>query len=136
MKFALFAILFLAIDGLDGCSPAPQTRGDQVLLKAFENRTTDLEIEGEGTVIRVLADDNAGGRHQRFVLRLRSEQTLLMAHNIDLAARIDHLKVGDKVLFKGEYRWNAEGGVVHWTHRDPEGSHPDGWIKHGGHTYQ
>jgi len=25
---------------------------------------------------------------------------------------------------------------VHWTHRDPQHKHEDGWIKHNGHTYQ
>jgi len=44
--------------------------------------------------------------------------------------------VGDSVAFKGEYEWNAEGGVIHWTHRDPEGAHVAGWLKHNGQTSQ
>ena len=43
---------------------------------------------------------------------------------------------GQLVEFYGEYEWNAKGGVVHWTHRDPEHRHVDGWIKHNGRTYQ
>jgi hypothetical protein len=35
-------------------------------------------------------------------------------------------KRGDRVAFRGEYVWNAQGGVVHWTHRDPKGG--GGWI--------
>jgi len=38
--------------------------------------------------------------------------------------------------FFGEYASNAEGGVVHWTHRDLKGRHPDGWLRHHGITYQ
>ena len=29
-------------------------------------------ITGEGTVVRILADDNDGSRHQRFILELES----------------------------------------------------------------
>lgn len=40
------------------------------------------------------------------------------------------------VEFNGEYAWSAQGGVIHWTHRDPGRGHVDGWIKHNGHRYQ
>lgn len=43
---------------------------------------------GEGVVDRALSDDNDGSRHQRFILRLASGQTLLIAHNIDISLRI------------------------------------------------
>jgi hypothetical protein len=82
-----------------------------------------------------LPDDLEGSRHQRFVLRLSSGQTLLVAHNIDLAPRISSLNRGDKVEFYGEYEWNAKGGVIHWTHHDPSGRHVGGWLKHDSKTY-
>lgn len=94
------------------------------------------EVHGQGVVIRILADDDDGSRHQRFILRLDSGQTLLIAHNIDLAARVAPLNVGDTVEFLGEYEANAKGGVVHWTHRDPQGHHQAGWLKHDGKTFQ
>ena len=109
---------------------------DQKLARAFSARKSGFQVEGEGTVTRILPDDTDGGRHQRFIIRLGSAQTLLVAHNIDLAPRIVGLKAGDRVLFNGEYEWNSQGGVIHWTHRDPDGHHTDGWIKHGGRTYQ
>ncbi|EEZ38985.1 hypothetical protein VDA_000130 [Photobacterium damselae subsp. damselae CIP 102761] len=31
--------------------------------------------------------------------------------------------------FYGEYEWNHQGGVIHWTHKDPKQKHPDGWLK-------
>jgi hypothetical protein len=40
------------------------------------------------------------------------------------------------VAFRGEYEWNQKGGVIHWTHRDPDGQHSGGWLKHKGKTYQ
>ncbi len=109
---------------------------DATLAKAFEARQSNLQIEGQGTVSKILPDDLDGSRHQRFLIRLGSGQTLLVAHNIDLAPRIDTIKTGDLVSFYGEYEWNAKGGVIHWTHHDPAGRHADGWIRHGGQIYR
>lgn len=94
------------------------------------------QTRGSGTVIRMLADDHDGSRHQRFILQVAGGRTLLIAHNIDLAPRIAGLKMGDTVEFYGEYEWNNKGGVIHWTHHDPNGRHVAGWLKHGGRTYQ
>lgn len=91
---------------------------------------------GSGTVVRVLSDDNDGSRHQRFIIELASGQTLLIAHNIDLAPRVYGLQTGDQVEFYGEFESNPQGGVIHWTHHDPQGRHPDGWLRHRGRTYQ
>lgn len=94
------------------------------------------QVQGEGTVIQLLADDHQGIRHQKFILRLSSGQTVLVAHNIDLARKVESLRVGDLVMFSGEFAANPQGGVIHWTHRDPSGRHPTGWLKHRGTTYQ
>ena len=104
--------------------------------RAFKNGTSDVQVEGEGVVTRILADDLDGSRHQRFIVGLASGQTLLIAHNIDIAPRIAGLETGDSVGFYGEYVWNEKGGMVHWTHHDPEGRHVAGWLKHNGRTYQ
>ncbi|WP_228254785.1 DUF3465 domain-containing protein [Aquirhabdus parva] len=121
----------------DSSSYQSPSRTDQPPQQSFDHRT----IEGSGQVVKILPDDNkAGGingsRHQRFLLRLDSGQTVLVAHNIDLAPRIDHLRVGGTVEFKGEFINNDRGGVLHWTHRDPNGRHTDGWLKYGGQIYQ
>ena len=113
-----------------------QARSDAILADAFEQRRRSLQVEGRGEVSRLLADDNDGSRHQRFILRLASGQTLLVAHNIDLAGRIAGLEVGDTVAFFGEYEWSDRGGVIHWTHHDPDGRHVGGWLRHEGVTYQ
>jgi hypothetical protein len=109
---------------------------DQQIVKAFQNRQSDVQVTGSGVVIKTLSDDTSGSRHQKFILRLASGQTLLIAHNIDLAQRIDSLREGDIVEFNGEYEWNSKGGVLHWTHRDPAGRHEGGWLKHGETVYQ
>jgi hypothetical protein len=109
---------------------------DQVLARAFEQSRSNIQVEGRGVVRRILSDDNEGSRHQRFIVALESGQTLLIAHNIDVAPRVVGLREGDAVAFSGEYEWNAEGGVIHWTHRDPAKRHPSGWLRHNGTTYQ
>ena len=108
---------------------------DVRLQQAYQAQQSDLQIRGSGTVINVLKDDTKGSQHQRFILKLDSGQTLLVAHNIDLAPRIPNLRRGDTVEFYGEYEWNNKGGVMHWTHRDPRGRHPHGWLKHNDTTY-
>ncbi len=109
---------------------------DDRIGRAFASRASDIQVEGEGAVIRLLPDDLNGSRHQRFIVQLASGQTLLIAHNIDIAPRIDRLEVGDSVRFNGEYVWNAKGGVIHWTHHDPQGTHVAGWLIHNGRTYK
>ena len=103
---------------------------------AFNNQQSDLQVKGQGRVVRMLSDDNDGSRHQRFILELDNGQALLIAHNIDLAPRINDLDKGDTVAFYGEYEWNSKGGVIHWTHNDPSHRHIDGRLKHRGRTYQ
>ena len=113
-----------------------QGSAEQILQQAFENQESDIQVKGAGTVLKTLPDDNQGTRHQRFILKLSSGQTLLVAHNIDLADKIKGLKKGDKVGFYGEYEWSEQGGVLHWTHHDPAGRHTDGWLEHNGRVYQ
>lgn len=109
---------------------------DAKLASAYKHRTSNFQIEGQGTVVKILPDDNDGSRHQRFIVRLNSGQTLLIAHNVDVAPRILSLKKNDFVRFYGLYEWNKKGGVIHWTHNDTSGSHVAGWIEHNGHIYQ
>jgi hypothetical protein len=117
-------------------STAVASDSNSVVEKAFKNRQSNIQLQGQGVVIKLLRDDNEGLRHQKFILKMRSGLTLLVAHNIDLAARINDLKVGDSVEFYGEYEWNKKGGVIHWTHHAPNNDHIGGWLKHNAKTYQ
>lgn len=109
---------------------------DAAIDNAFATRLGNQQVASQGTVVRMLADDNNGSRHQRFIVRLDSGLTVLVAHNTDLAPRVDALRAGDVIAFSGEYEWNPKGGVIHWTHHDPQGRHPGGWLKHNGQIYQ
>ena len=111
-------------------------QGVQLIERAFERKQSDLQVRASGQVIAVLADDNEGSRHQKFILKLNNGQTVLVAHNIDLAPRITNIAKGDTVEFFGEYEYSDKGGVIHWTHHDPANKHVGGWLKHQGRTYQ
>ncbi|HEY0891935.1 MAG TPA: DUF3465 domain-containing protein, partial [Cellvibrio sp.] len=111
------------------------TEDNTALKQAFAQKQSHVWIEGSGTVKKLLADDTQGARHQRFLVSISPEQTLLFAHNIDLAPRVAELQVGDQISFKGEYIYNPKGGIMHWTHHDPQGRQ-HGWITHHNHTYE
>lgn len=114
---------------------AADEAGGSAIADAIDHRLSRVPVAGAGTVVKLLPDDTEGSRHQRFLLRLDSGQTILIAHNIDLAPRVAPLEAGDHLAFHGEFAWNPRGGVVHWTHRDPQRRHADGWIEHDGKTF-
>jgi hypothetical protein len=103
--------------------------------QAFKAKKSDVQVSGHGVVIKLLKDDNKGSRHQKFLVKINAQQTLLFAHNIDLAPRVP-LQAGDEISFYGEYVYNPKGGVMHWTHHAPRGDHAAGWVMHNGRKYQ
>ena len=134
---AVLAVIFVSCASHDPATERSSTpHDDSPIGRAFASRTSEVQVEGEGTVIQVLPDDVDGSRHQRFIVQLASGQTLLITHNIDVAPRIAGLKVGDSVGLNGEYVWNDKGGVIHWTHHDPQSRHVAGWVMHNGKRYQ
>ncbi|EIJ33126.1 DUF3465 domain-containing protein [Thiothrix nivea] len=87
-----------------------------------------------GEVVKLLKDDREGSQHQRFLLKIAPDITLLVAHNIDLAERVP-VQIGGEVIISGEYVWNNRGGVMHWTHHDPQGRR-GGWIEYHNQRYE
>jgi hypothetical protein len=140
----LLVVLLAAYYGLlpqdqqkTGESVTQQSNGSSntQLEQAVRQRASDLQMQVSGHVLRVLSDDREGSRHQRFILETAAGRTLLVAHNIDLAPRVEGIDVGDPVEVYGEYEWNDRGGVIHWTHKDPRGNHVHGWVRHRGRQY-
>lgn len=105
------------------------------IIQAFHTKKSDVQVSGKGVVNKLLKDDNQGARHQKFLVKISAQQTLLFAHNIDLAPRVP-LQIGDEISFYGEYVYNPKGGIIHWTHHAPRGDHVAGWIMHNGIKYQ
>ena len=135
LVYSVFLIFSLTACNDNIKNPPKISADDQILKDAYENKTSNLQVHGIGSVAKELADDTSGSRHQRFILTLASGQTLLISHNIDISTKIDTLSVNDLVEFYGEYVWNTKGGLVHWTHHDPDHKHEDGWLKYNGIMY-
>ncbi len=125
---------FLLLVILTGTWFKQQNAVSSDLLMAIEQQQSDVIVEFEAVVQRLLRDDNKGSRHQKFIVKT-GEHTVLIAHNIDLAPRVP-LQKGDTVIIRGEYEWNDQGGVVHWTHDDPQNRHENGWIEWNGKKFK
>jgi len=105
------------------------------LNKRFGKRDTGTWIDIRGVVTRLLSNDNDGSRHQRFIIDVGNRETLLIAHNIDLAERVP-VGLGDRVQVRGMYEWNDLGGLVHWTHHDPLGVEDGGYVRYRRREYR
>ena len=55
---------------------------------------------------------------------------------IVLCAWLKPLGMGDRVHVRGMYEWNDLGGLVHWTHHDPQGFEEGGWIRYRRKVFQ
>jgi len=116
-----------------GTNPASVDQSD--IRSLYDSQRSGVMVTTEGQVTRILKDDNKGSRHQRFLIEIPGGLTLLVAHNIDLAPRVP-LAEHDHVLVYGQYEWTNKGGVLHWTHHDPNKRHEEGWIDHQGKRYE
>ncbi len=124
------------LSGIAGQHQQPPQDYITILQEAFDNQKSNIQVQGKGVVIVLLDDDLVEPRHQKFIIRVSPKQTLLVAHNIDLADKIQNLQKNSTIEFYGEYEWNDKGGLIHWTHNDPAGNHINGWLKYNGKTYQ
>jgi hypothetical protein len=86
--------------------------------------------------VRLLADRTSStGTHEQFIIKLSSgDLTIEVEHNITIAPRVP-VALGDHVVVHGEYVWNAQGGLIHFTHHDPKGTHEGGYVQDNGKTY-
>ncbi len=107
-----------------------QTRNsaDQEVLNAQAKGLTKVHVTFSAVVYKLLPDDIKGIPHQRFLLRLSNNTTVLIAHNTNLGAYLN-IKPGDIVDVSGEYIWNQKGGLVHYTHPSTSTFREGGFIK-------
>ncbi|MBV8637898.1 MAG: DUF3465 domain-containing protein [Candidatus Eremiobacteraeota bacterium] len=121
-----FAALLTACSG--GANDPPNNGR---ICAAYATQGSHGEVVASGVVRHVLGTRRGpSGEHEGFLLQLDGDCDLLLRveTNVDLTGPVP-LHDGERVIVKGEYEFDPMGGVVHWTHRDPRGHHPDGYVK-------
>lgn len=126
--FALFAFNSFAATELVDC----KDRRGNVLSKDLNSlnqvRNSNQNrpmVYVEGQITQILPEDKEGLPHQKYIMKAFNSVKIVVVSNLDFG-RIP-VKVGSTVSVCGEYI-NAQGGMVHWTHFDPHGGHPDGFT--------
>ena len=135
-SFLLLAVFFVGFSLPPVAHTAPASASDRKLARAYDRGQSEFFIRFTATVKASLATDYEGIPHQKFIVELKTGQTLLIAHNIDLSSPIKRLRVGERIIIHGEYIWNDEGGLIHRTHDDTDGTLPNGWIRYKGKRYR
>lgn len=123
--------------GAPAISPAVSASPDDAAIAAdFANHRSQVEVTADGVVVRILPDRSSStGTHEQFIVKLTSQDvTVEIEHNISIGTRAP-VRDGDHVIVHGEYIWNSQGGLIHFTHHDPQGTHEDGYIVDNGTTY-
>ncbi|MGJ8663772.1 MAG: DUF3465 domain-containing protein [Marinicella sp.] len=112
----------------------PERQNKAQIKRLFNQKSQGEMVRLVGRVYKNLPDDNIGDRHQRMLINVGG-YSVLIAHNIDLAPRVP-VKEKDELVVYGEYVWNEKGGVIHWTHHDPQNRREGGWIEHNGKKFK
>lgn len=125
----------LLICWLAACGGSAQP-DDAAIVADYRNHQSNVEVTADGTVVRLLPDRTSStGIHEQFIIKLSSgDITVEVEHNISIAPRVPVAR-DDHVVVHGEYIWNSQGGLIHFTHHDPKGSHEGGYIQDNGKTY-
>lgn len=108
---------------------------DSQVLAAQESRAINTLVTCTLPVKKMLRPDNKGERHEKFLLKASNGTSILVAHNVSRAPVVP-ISAGDVVTVRGEYIWNAKGGLIHWTHRSDSPKHPGGFIEFHGQRYE
>jgi len=85
-----------------------------------------------GTISNILPEDHNGLPHQKYTIKVNNQITLLIVSNLDFGRT--PIAIGKTVSVCGEFKKVGQG-MVHWTHFDPHGGHPDGFTILDGQLY-
>jgi hypothetical protein len=126
-----------------GCASGGTTQTDDAngaVYDAWRTGRSHLELTASGSVARTLGlRRGPSGMHEGFLLHLRGSAgrglTIRVEDNVDLTGPIP-MAAGDDVEVRGEYVYDERGGLIHYTHLDPRGRHPGGYVRVHDKVYQ
>jgi hypothetical protein len=133
------ALLALAA-ALSACAVTGGDDPNGAVYAAWRDQRSGIEVNASGSVARLLGTRSGpSGRHEGFLLHLRGAAghglTVRVEDNLELTGPIP-LTEGESVDVRGEYIYDARGGLIHYTHRDPRGRHAAGYVRAGNLLYQ
>jgi hypothetical protein len=132
------AIVLLRLQQSSGPSASKQRAAMRAACgqarQLFSAHRSNVWVAASARVSRVLPDTQGRYQHQRFVVTCASGQTILIVNDVSIGQRVPE-RVGDEISVRGQYVWNGQGGLIHFTHHDAQGSE-GGWILDNGHVYR
>jgi hypothetical protein len=124
---------------LGACSGGGNAASNATVYDAWRTHRSYVQVTASGSVARVLGTRlGPAGMHEGFLLHLNGAEgrglTVRVEDNTDLTGPIP-MSAGDDAVVRGEYIYDPRGGIIHYTHRDPRGHHPSGYVQVNGRLY-
>lgn len=122
-------------------SSSPSRAATATVRELFYAKRSDTWVETTGRVEKLLPDDtdtsDNSDKHQKFLLLVPGDVTVLVAHNISTSQRVP-VKPGDTISLRGDYEYTDKGGTIHFTHKPKYNSRNvrGGWIEFKGVRYE
>ena len=133
------AFLLLCCELLSSGCGSSGSDSNAAVYDAWVARRSGAEVTASGSVAKVLGTRSGpSGRHEGFLVHLRGAAghglTVRVEDNVDITGPIP-LAPGDDVEVRGEYVYDEDGGLIHFTHHESHGSHPGGYVRVGDRVY-
>jgi hypothetical protein len=130
---ALLSLVFAA-----ACNSQPEQPDNGAICNDYAHQESHQEVIAHGMVADVFGEsEGPSGEHEGYLLKLDGDCDLLLRveTNTSITGPIP-IRPRQELIVKGEYEFDPEGGVLHWTHHDPSARHIAGYVVIGSRTYQ
>jgi len=102
----------------------------------YQQQRGGVLVSSIGRIAKVLDNQQQPHKAQRVLIRLSSGRKLIIQHNIEQAAPLPELQIGEMLSFRGIYRWNGQGGMIVSTYQQSDAPKRSGWLEYQDIIYQ